>query len=43
MFSAKALERVKTIQKKIAFIEAIITETSSIEAVLEDEQNSLSS
>ena len=43
MFSEKALERVKIIQKKIAFIEAIVKEKNSIHKALEDEQNSRAS
>lgn len=43
MFSEKVLERVKIIQKKIAFIEAIVKEKSSIHNALEDEQNSRAS
>lgn len=40
MFSPKALERVKVIKKKIDFIEAIVSENSSVIKALEDEQNS---
>ncbi len=43
MFSQKALQRVKVIQKKIAFIEAIVLESGSVERALEDEQNSRAS
>ena len=43
MFNDKALERVKVIKKKIAFIESIINEKGSIVAALEDEQNSRAS
>jgi len=43
MFSKKALERVKVIEKKIAFIEAIVNEKGSISFALEDEQNSRAS
>ena len=40
MFNENALERVKTIKKKINFIQAIIKERGSIIRALEDEQNS---
>ncbi|MEA2073311.1 MAG: HepT-like ribonuclease domain-containing protein [Campylobacterota bacterium] len=43
MFSSKALERVKVIEKKIIFIEAIIKESGSVPSALEDEQNSRAS
>ena len=43
MFSAKAIDRVKVIEKKIAFIEAIVNEKGSISVALEDEQNSRAS
>lgn len=43
MFSNKALERVKVIDKKIGFIEAIVCEKGSVIAALEDEQNSRAS
>lgn len=43
MFSSKALERVNIIAKKIAFIEAIVSEKGSVVAALEDEQNSRAS
>lgn len=43
MFSLKALERVKVIEKKISFIEAIVKERGSISSALEDEQNSRAS
>ena len=43
MFSNKALERVKVIEKKIAFVEAIVHEKGSIASALEDEQNSRAS
>lgn len=43
MFSIKALERVKVIAKKIAFIEAIIAEKGSVISALADEQNSRAS
>jgi uncharacterized protein with HEPN domain len=39
MYSEKALNRVKTIEKKIQFIENIVREKSSIINALEDEQN----
>jgi len=38
MFSSKALERVKVIDKKIGFIEAIVREKGSVIVALEDEQ-----
>ena len=43
MYSDKALERLKIIQKKINFINAIIKDKNSIELALEDEQNSRAS
>ena len=43
MFSEKALERVKVIEKKIAFIEAIVRENGSVTKALEDEQNARAS
>ena len=43
MFSLRALERVKVIEKKIAFIEAIIVENETTIKALEDEQNSRAS
>ena len=39
MFSDKALQRIKTIRKKILFIQAIVQEKVTIIAALEDEQN----
>ncbi|HHH72806.1 MAG TPA: DUF86 domain-containing protein [Sulfuricurvum sp.] len=38
MFSTKALERIKTIIKKIEFIQAIIDEYGGTDKALEDEQ-----
>ncbi len=43
MYSEKALERVKTIKKKILFIEAIVLKYGSTIKALEDEQNSRAS
>jgi uncharacterized protein with HEPN domain len=43
MFSPKAVERVKIIQKKISFIESIVLQWGSIQEALEDEQNSRAS
>ena len=43
MFSLRALERVKVIEKKIVFIEAIVIENETIIKALEDEQNSRAS
>lgn len=43
MFSEKALERVKIIQKKIRFIDAIVEEKGTVIEALEDEQNSRAS
>lgn len=43
MFSSKAIERVKVIQKKINFIEAIVNEYGSVTQALEDEQNARAS
>ncbi|RLA79605.1 MAG: hypothetical protein DRG78_12635 [Epsilonproteobacteria bacterium] len=43
MFSQKAIERVKIINKKIDFINSIIKEKGSIYTALEDEQNSRAS
>ena len=43
MFSEKALDRVRAIEKKIAFIRAIVSEKSSVIKALEDEQNSRAS
>ncbi|MBD3825197.1 MAG: DUF86 domain-containing protein [Epsilonproteobacteria bacterium] len=43
MFNDRALDRVKLIQKKINFIESIVTEKGSIHAALEDEQNTRAS
>ncbi len=40
MFSKKAIERIKLIDKKISFIENIVKDKKSIYFVLEDEQNS---
>ena len=40
MFSKKAIERVKIINKKIDFINSIVKEKKSIQLALEDEQNS---
>jgi uncharacterized protein with HEPN domain len=40
MFSQKAIERVKLIDKKIDFINAIVEENTAIDKALEDEQNS---
>ena len=40
MFSQKAIERVKLIDKKIDFINAIVEENTAIHKALEDEQNS---
>jgi uncharacterized protein with HEPN domain len=39
MYSAKAISRVKNIQKKITFIENIIEQKGSTVLALEDEQN----
>ena len=43
MFNEKALQRVKTIQKKINFINAIVKEKGDVQTALEDEQNSRAS
>lgn len=43
MFSIKAIERVKIINKKISFIESIVKEKGSISKALEDEQNARAS
>ena len=43
MFSEKALDRVRVIEKKIAFIQAIVNEKNSVIEALEDEQNSRAS
>lgn len=43
MFSQKALERVRLIEKKIDFINAIVVEKGSVSKALEDEQNSRAS
>ena len=43
MYSQKAVERVKVIAKKIAFIENITKEYGSIQLALEDEQNARAS
>lgn len=43
MYSVKAIERVKIIQKKINFIQEIVKEKGSIEIALADEQNSRAS
>jgi len=43
MFSDKALDRVKVIEKKIHFIRAIVNEKGSVINALEDEQNSRAS
>ena len=43
MFSIAALQRVKTIKKKIDFIQAIVKEKAGIIKALEDEQNSRAS
>ncbi|MDF1883841.1 hypothetical protein JHD49_07830 [Sulfurimonas sp. SAG-AH-194-C21] len=40
MFSEKALQNVKTIQKKIDFIQAIVKENDGVIKAFEDEQNS---
>ena len=40
MYSSKALERIKVIKKKIAFIESIVSTKGSVIEALEDEQNS---
>jgi uncharacterized protein with HEPN domain len=40
MFSQKALERVKIINKKVHFIQDIVKQKGSIASALEDEQNS---
>lgn len=40
MYSEKALERVRSIEKRIDFIHAIIEEKESIAEALQDEQNS---
>jgi uncharacterized protein with HEPN domain len=39
MYSDKALSRIKTIKKKIVFIENIVMQYGSVQAALEDEQN----
>jgi len=39
MFSPKAIERIKIIDKKVTFIQEIVKQYSSIELALEDEQN----
>jgi uncharacterized protein with HEPN domain len=39
VFNERAVERIKTIKKKIGFIENIVAEYGSAEAALEDEQN----
>jgi len=43
MFSQKAIDRVKVIEKKITFIESIVKENTSVQKALEDEQNSRAS
>jgi uncharacterized protein with HEPN domain len=43
MFSVKSIERIKTIQKKIIFVNAIVEEKGSVITALEDEQNSRAS
>ena len=43
MFSEKALQRIKTIEKKISFIQAIVKEKGDIHTALEDEQNARAS
>lgn len=43
MFSEKALDRVRVIEKKIKFINAIVDEKSSVIKALEDEQNARAS
>ena len=43
MFSNKAIQRIKIIEKKINFIESIIKEKGDIYLALEDEQNSRAS
>lgn len=43
MFSTKAIERVKVIEKKIGFIEAIVSQSGSVIKALEDEQNARAS
>jgi uncharacterized protein with HEPN domain len=43
MFSAGAIHKIKTIEKKINFIESIVKEKGSISKALEDEQNSRAS
>ena len=43
MYSDKAIDRVKLINKKIGFIESIIKENKSIEIALADEQNARAS
>ena len=39
MFSPKAIERIKIIDKKVTFIQEIVKQYGSIELALEDEQN----
>lgn len=43
MFSYKAIQRVKTIEKKINFIQAIAKEEGGVIEALQDEQNSRAS
>ena len=43
MFSKRALDRVRVIDKKISFIRAIVSEKGSVIKALEDEQNSRAS
>ncbi len=43
MFSRKAVDRVKVIEKKITFIESIVKDKESVIKALEDEQNSRAS
>ncbi len=43
MFSQKAVDRVKVIEKKITFIESIVKDKESVIKALEDEQNSRAS
>ncbi len=43
MFSQKAVDRVRVIEKKINFIESIVKEKGSVLKALEDEQNARAS
>jgi len=43
MFSQKAVDRVRVIEKKINFIESIVKEKGSVLKALEDEQNTRAS